>query len=187
MRDRWLLDNDFPKPVFANLAELDGATDFVHFADAFPADARSSTPDWMIYLLAEAAGFVGVVTRDRRQLEDEDSMVVLSSLTVSVVTWRRGVDDPATLWGQLVAYMPQVRSILERAGPGVVVLPSPTLPPRALVKASDLGTARQRYDQLSWPERKSRSTSAVRQELRRRRREDLGRLLLEPGTTRRRR
>ena len=177
MTDRWLLDNGFPKPVINNLAELDALTEYVHFADVFPAEARTSTPDWMVYLLAENAGFTGVVTGDRSQLDDEDSMVVLSSIGLSVVTWRRGIDDSLALWGQLVAYMPQVRSILNRSGPGIVVLPAPVLSSRALQKASGLGRARQRYDQISWPERRSRSLTAVRQELRRRGRADLGHLL----------
>ena len=110
--ERWLLDQNFPKPVFENIAELDRSSQFEHFSDVTPDLAEVSTPDFMVYLVAEARGFAGVVTRDLSQLEDDDSLVTLTRLTISVVTWRRGVDDALVLWGQLLAYMPQVRRLL---------------------------------------------------------------------------
>lgn len=177
MTERWLLDQNFPKPVFEDIAELDRSTRFEHFSDIAPDLAAVSTPDFMVYLVGEAQGFTGVVTRDLSQLEDDDSLVTLAHLTLSVVTWKRGVDDALVLWGQLLAYMPQVRRLLGQSGPGIVVLPAPRLGPQHLFKASSIGRGRQAVDKVSWPERQQRSLDAIRTELHDRGRDDLTNLL----------
>lgn len=175
--ERWLLDQNFPKPVFENVAELDRSMQFEHFGDVAPDLAKISTPDFMVYLIAEAGGFTGVVTRDDSQLDDDDSLVALTRLTISVVTWSRGIDDALVLWGQLLAYMPQVRRLLSQSGPGIVTLPAPRLAPRNLVKASDHARGRQARDKISWPERQQRSLEVIRTELHNRSRNDLARFL----------
>lgn len=105
---RILLDQGFPKPTRFVIAELDQSVVVAHLSDFAPELAERSTPDWFIYCAAAEGGFDGLVVRDRSQLDQLAEMYVLSRLrTLSIVTWRKGIDDPVREWGQLLAYLPE--------------------------------------------------------------------------------
>lgn len=123
---RFLLDQNFPAAPF-DPSTLDRSVEYVRLL-AFDADlARVSTPDWLLYLRAAEAGLDGVVTRDRSQLDQPEELLVLARARLSVVTWRQPIEDPVQEWGQLLAYMPSVVRLLDRHGPGAVLLPRPSL------------------------------------------------------------
>ncbi|TMC05371.1 MAG: hypothetical protein E6J41_22210 [Chloroflexi bacterium] len=136
-----------------------------------------TTPDWMIYLIAEQASFTGVVTRDRSQLDQDEELVVLSRSRLSVVTWRRSVEDAIAEWGQLLAYMPQVIRAVEVHGPRIILLPEPRLGPDNLEVAD--ASARKRAGRLrtSYPEFTARSRDVMERYLAYRKRPDLHTLL----------
>jgi hypothetical protein len=123
-----LLDQGFPKPTAFAVAELDRTVTVRHLSDFAPELAERSTPDWYVYCAAAERGFDALVVRDRSQLDQLAEMYVLSRLVnLTVVTWRRGIDDPVREWGQLLAYLPQVRQRCLEAGGRVILLPAPTL------------------------------------------------------------
>jgi hypothetical protein len=81
-----------------------------------------------VHCIASEAGFDALVVRDRSQLDQLAEMYVLSRLrTLTVVTWRKGIDDPIREWGQLLAYLHQVRQRCQEAGGRAIQLPSPSL------------------------------------------------------------
>ena len=82
----------------------------------------------MVYCVAAEAGFDGLVARDRSQLDQLAEMYVLSRLRgFAVITWRKAIEDPVREWGQLLAYLPEVKKKLDN-GPGkAIILPSPVL------------------------------------------------------------
>ncbi|MXZ85875.1 MAG: hypothetical protein F4Z02_09505 [Acidimicrobiia bacterium] len=87
----------------------------------------TGTPDWYLYLRAAEAGFDALVTRDKSQAEQPEEMWVLSQTEISVVTWRRPVNDPVLLWGQLVAYLPEIHRLLHDRKSSMLFLPVPRL------------------------------------------------------------
>ena len=113
-----LLDQGFPKPTAFAISELDRTVRVEHLSDFAPALAQRSTPDWYVYCVAAEAGFDALVVRDRSQLDQLAEMYVLSRLRrLTIVTWRKGIEDPMREWGQLLAYLPQVkRRCLEAGG-----------------------------------------------------------------------
>ena len=67
-----------------------------------------------------------------------EEMWVLSRLPLfSIVTWRKGTNDPLQLWGQLLAYMPQIKQRCRELGGRVLMLPAPTLQGDSVIKASE--------------------------------------------------
>ncbi len=112
-RFRLLLDQGFPKPPGFRVEEIDRSIEVVHFGDSYRDLARARTPDWLIYAHAARDGFDALVTRDKAQVDQALEMWVLSRLVgFSVVTWRRRIDDPIQEWGQLLAYLPEVKKQL---------------------------------------------------------------------------
>lgn len=123
-----LLDQGFPKPTAFAISELDRSVRVEHLSDFAPALAERSTPDWYVYCAAAEGGFNGLVVRDRAQLDQLAEMYVLSRLPrLTVVTWRKGIDDPVREWGQLLAFLPQVRQRCREAGGRAILLPAPSL------------------------------------------------------------
>lgn len=123
-----LLDQGFPNPTAFAIAELDRTVKVVHLSDFAPDLAARSTPDWYIYCAAAEAGFDALVVRDRSQLDQLAEMYVLSRLTsLTIVTWRKGIDDPVREWGQLLAYLPQVKQRCLEGGGRAIQLPAPSL------------------------------------------------------------
>ena len=113
--------------------------------------AETSTPDWVLYCRAAEAGFDALVTRDQSQISQPVEMYVLSRLHhFTIVTWKKSVEDPIREWGQLLAYLPEVKKLLQRGAmggtrPGAILLPAPTLGAQNVVRAADaLGIAARR-------------------------------------------
>ncbi len=139
---RLLLDQGFPKPPGFNLAFVDRTVEAVHLSDFNREFSTHSTPDWMIYWRAAQAGFQAVVARDRAQLDQTLEMYVLSQLpNFAVITWRKHVEDPIREWGQLLAYLPEIKRVLRHRGARAILLPAPTLQPGNLINPTDtIGT-----------------------------------------------
>lgn len=125
---RLLLDHNFPPAPFA-VHELDRTVSYEPLGGWHPEFAEVSTPDWVIHLQAYADGFDGVVTADWHQLEQHEEVIALDQTRLSVITWRKGLDDPIQQWGSLLVYMPQIRHKIEHEGPSVIRLPVPQLQP----------------------------------------------------------
>lgn len=127
MPRRFVLDQGFPKPVF-NVAQVDARAEYVHLSDWRPEFAKNSTPDWLLYLAAASEGFDGFVTRDLAQISQEAEVVAFRYADpLSILTWRRPINDPIMEWGQLLAYMPQVQKRLDNGKRAVFILPEPSL------------------------------------------------------------
>jgi len=125
---RLLLDQGFPKPTSFAVSELDRSVHVRHLHDFSPDLAQRSTPDWYVYCAAAEAGFDALVVRDRSQLDQLAEMYVLSRLRdLTVVTWRKGTDDPVREWGQLLAYLPQIKQRCKERGGRAILLPAPSL------------------------------------------------------------
>jgi hypothetical protein len=116
---RMLLDENFPDPPGFDPSELDAALHAVSLGSHAPALAGNRTPDWFLYLVAQEGGFDALVTRDWRQSAQTEEMWVATKTEVSVITWKRPQEDPVVEWGQLLAYMPQVRRLREECGPSI--------------------------------------------------------------------
>jgi hypothetical protein len=124
---RLLLDQNFPKPPGFDLRSVDATVEAVHVFDHDRALTTAGTPDWLIYLRAAQGGFDALVTRDWRQSRQHEELWVLSNLQITVISWRRPLDDPVTEWGHLLAYLPQLKRRIEQRQPRVVLLPPPQL------------------------------------------------------------
>ena len=135
---RLLLDEGFPSPPGFRPASVDATVEVATLREFDPGLAGSSTPDWYLYLRAHEAGFDALVTRDWHQSEQIEELWALSRTTLSVVTWRRPIEDPVREWGQLLAYLPEIRRMITENGPSIVFLPSPRLDRKSLGKATDL-------------------------------------------------
>ncbi len=109
-----------------------------------PMPGPNRTPDWVLSRRAAEAGFRGFVVRDKSQLDQLAEMYVLSRLSsLAVVTWRKGVDDPVREWGQLLAYLPELRKRLAEAGGRAILLPNPTLTSEATTSRPERWRPRQ--------------------------------------------
>lgn len=166
---------------------MDRSVKYSYFSDAFPKYAVVTTPDWLVILLAAHGGFDGLVARDRQQLSTPESLVVLSLCqTMSFVTWRRGIDDPVTEWGQLMAYMPLVVGWIDNQGPGVFYLPKPTLDKGMVSKSRSLAGELASDMSVSFPQLAGEAKRVMTEELQRRGEAQLDRWLRELGTRGRR-
>jgi hypothetical protein len=148
---RLLLDEGFPSPPGFRPESVDATVEVVTLRELDRGLAGSSTPDWYLYLRANEDEFDALVTRDWHQSEQIEELWALSRTTLSVVTWRRPIEDPVREWGQLLAYLPEIRRMIEENGPSIIFLPSPRLDRKNLAKAtgmigqlaSDLGLSAQ--------------------------------------------
>lgn len=162
---RLLLDQQFPKAPF-DVHALDRSVTYEHLSDYAPAFSRVSTPDWMLHLVAAGGDFDGVVTIDRSQLTEEAELVALSLAGISAITGSGGEEDVVVLWGQLLAYMPQIVKALTQTRPLVVTLPNPRLSPKThLEKPGEMARRLKRRDNDSFPERRDRAVRMMKQEL----------------------
>lgn len=91
---RLLLDEGFPSPPEFRPETVDATVEVVPLRQFDASLAGSSTPDWYIYLRAQEAGFDALVTRDWHQSEQIEELWTLSRTDLSVVTWRRPIEDP---------------------------------------------------------------------------------------------
>jgi hypothetical protein len=109
-----------------------------------------------------------VVTLDRRQLTQSVEAVALAVTKINVVTWVNGDEDPVVLWGQLLAYMPQVCARLEAGRAWVFTIPNPRLGPRQMVRPNDLHAELERRDGTRFTQRRQDAERIMRAELARR-------------------
>jgi hypothetical protein len=165
---RFLLDQQFPPPRF-DIHALDRSVVWVHLSEHARKYSQTSTPDWMLHLIAADGGFDGVVTLDDSQLDEEAELVALAASRVSVITWSGGDEDPIVLWGQLLAYMPQIVKTLDTVRPVVITLPNPRLQPKQhVVRPEELVRAMTAKDKVSYPERRARAVAMMTKELQKR-------------------
>lgn len=140
---RLLLDQGFPNPPGFVVKTIDHTVDVLSLHTFDRTLAENSTPDWLLYCVAASAGFDALVTRDRSQLDQLVEMYVLSRLSsFTIITWKKPIEDPVREWGQLLAYLPEVKKHLQpRSGvsirPEVILLPAPTITDQNLVRAAD--------------------------------------------------
>lgn len=114
---------------------LDPALEVVALRDLDRSLVNVRTPDWYLYLRADEAGFDALVTGDLSQSGQADEMWTLTKTTLSVVTWRRPMNDPVVQWGQIMAYLREVRRLIRERGPSIIYLPSARLNDDSLEKA----------------------------------------------------
>jgi hypothetical protein len=140
---RLLLDQGFPNPPGFTVNAIDRTVEVVNLRSFDQTLAENSTPDWVLYCVAAAADFDALVTRDQAQLHQLVEMYVLSRLrSFTVITWKKPIEDPVREWGQLLAYLPEVKKRLQgTAGqaepPEAILLPAPTLSAGNIVRAAD--------------------------------------------------
>ena len=136
---RLLLDQGFPKPPGFTAWSIDETVDVEHLSDFRPDLAKVQTPDFIVYLVAAEAGFDGIVTRDASQVKQLAEMWVLSRLPgLTVATWRAPIEDPIREWGQLLAYLPEVKKKLAHEHrPDAIYLPAPRLGSDSLYNADE--------------------------------------------------
>lgn len=135
---RLLLDEGFPAPPGFRVESVDATVDVTTLRSFDGRLTGASIPDWYLYLRADEAGFDALVTRDWHQSEQTEEMWVLAKTSLSIVTWRRPLVDPVQEWGQLLAFLPEVRRMIGSHGPSVVFLPAVRLDSRSIDKASSL-------------------------------------------------
>jgi hypothetical protein len=126
---RLLLDEGFPSPPGFRPEMVDATVEVVALREFDETLTGSGTPDWYLYLRAHEAGFDALVTRDWHQSEQIEELWTLSRTDLSVVTWHRPIEDAVREWGQLLAYLPEIRRMISENGPSNRLPPIP--PPRA--------------------------------------------------------
>lgn len=133
---RFLLDQGFPKPPF-DVTQWDKNVAFVHLSDHDRTLSNTSTPDWMVVLAADTGGFTGLITRDRSELNEPETLIALEATDISIVTWTKGTGDTVLEWGMLLAYMPQILKRIEQHDHQIFSLPSPRLGKDNVQKKAD--------------------------------------------------
>jgi hypothetical protein len=143
-RIKLLLDQGFPNPPGFTVSAIDHTVEVSNLREFDRSLAENSTPDWVLYCIAAKAGFDALVTRDQAQLNQALEMYVLSRLKhFTVITWKKPIEDPVREWGQLLAYLPEVKKRLlqgasgKPALPEAILLPAPTLSDQNFVRAVD--------------------------------------------------
>lgn len=90
-----------------------------------PSFVNRATPDWILLLAAAERGLTGVITNDLSQLSQENEVRALEVTGISVITYRKGVNDELTKWGLLMAYSPLILRHLDQGHRGALILPTP--------------------------------------------------------------
>jgi hypothetical protein len=164
---RLLLDQNIPaSPEGLRFSMLDRSVDLAYFSAAFPEYARVSTPDWKLYLLAKAAGYDAVVTSDHHQLELDTEMVTLELTKLGLVTWKSGEDDVVVLYGQLLAYMPNIVQEFAVHPGAIIQLPKAYLKPRDhFTRPRDVLSRRDKLDGMNFPQRRAVALAVIREGL----------------------
>jgi hypothetical protein len=116
-----------------------------------------------VYLLAKIAGYDALVTGDYHQTNQDIEMIALDVTRIGLITWRSGEDDSVVLYGQLLAYMPQIVPRLRQVPATVVRLPKARLNPREhFTRPGDILRARQARDRISYRERRASALAVMR-------------------------
>ena len=163
---RLLLDEGFPSPPGFDISDVDDSVEVVALRQFDSTLTGSGTPDWYLYLRAEQAGFNALVTHDSDQLTQAEELWVISSTELSLITWRKPVSDPIREWGQLLAYLPEIRRLIRQHGPSLVLLPTPRLSTnKNLGKASDNLRILAKERAVSYQQMRTAARQAVIEEL----------------------
>lgn len=136
-RFRILLDEGFPSPPGFDPSSIDRRMELTSLREFDGSLVGRGTPDWYLYLRAQEAQFDALVTRDWHQSVQAEEMWTLTRTDLSVVTWREPIVDAIAEWGQLLAYMTEILKLISTHGHCVVMLPTPRLDRRNVVRASD--------------------------------------------------
>ena len=64
-------------------------------------------------------------------------MVALAATSLTVITWRKPIEDSIVEWGQLLAYMPQIQKLMKAHPKTVIFLPQPSLDKSNTTSATD--------------------------------------------------
>lgn len=131
-----MLDEGFPSPGF-DPTILDPTLEVVALREFDESLVGKRTPDWYLYLRADESRFNCLVTGDLNQSGQAEEMWALTRTRLSVVTWRQPEDDPVVAWGQVIAYLPEIRRMVHEHGDSIVYLPRARLTTKQLGKASD--------------------------------------------------
>ena len=134
---RLLLDEGFPSPPGFDIRAVDNSVEVVALRDFDRGLIGKGTPDWYLYLRAEQGGFDALVTQDSDQLKQAEELWAIATTRLTLITWRKPDADPIRQWGQLLAYLPEVRRLIKQHGPSLVLLPAPRLNKKNLEKASE--------------------------------------------------
>lgn len=86
---------------------------------------------------ADEAGFDALVTGDLSQSGQAEEMWALTRTSLSVVSWRNPEDDPVVAWGQVIAYLPEIRRMIRHHGDSIVYLPHARLNTTQFGKSND--------------------------------------------------
>lgn len=135
---RILLDQNFPKPPGFDISDVDQTVEVVHLADFDSALAKGGIPDWFIYVRAAEGRFSAVVTRDHSQLDLPEELWVLTRINLTLISFRKPIEDPIVEWGQLLAYLPLIRRRDIGRTSQILLLPRPDLTSRNLERPRDL-------------------------------------------------
>jgi hypothetical protein len=119
------------------------------------------------------------VSRDRSQIDLEEERTALACAPLSVVTWRRQIDDPVALWGHLLAYLPKIVDVIRREGPQIITLPSIQLGSDNRQRLQDFLRESTSRESTTIPELKAQRLPAMAAELRRRKLTKLEELISE--------
>jgi hypothetical protein len=131
---RLLLDQNFPKPPGFDVSQVDATVEVVHLTDFDATLSKAGTPDWFLYLRAAEAKFDAMVTRDRNQLGLPEEMWILTRIKLTLITFRRAIEDPIVEWGQVLAYLPEIRRRNQERSSQILLLPRPELSSRNVVR-----------------------------------------------------
>jgi hypothetical protein len=134
---RLLLDQNFPKPPGFDISQVDATVEVVHLTDFDSTLSKAGTPDWFLYLRAAEAKFDAMVTRDRNQLGLPEEMWILTRVKLTLVTFRQPIEDPIVEWGQVLAYLPEIRRRNQERSSQILLLPRPELSTRNVVRPRD--------------------------------------------------
>lgn len=162
---RLLLDEGFPSPPGFRAETVDATVEVVALREFDAGLTGSATPDWYLYLRAHEEGFDALVTRDWHQSEQIEELWTLLRTDLSVVTWRRPIQDPVREWGQLLAYLPEIRRMIGEHGPSIVFLPSPRLDMKSVEKATGMLGQLERDLGISTQEVRDKARRIVQEEL----------------------
>jgi hypothetical protein len=78
-----------------------------------------------------------MVTRDRNQLGLPEEMWILTRVKLTLVTFRQPIEDPIVEWGQVLAYLPEIRRRNQERSSQILLLPRPELSTRNVVRPRD--------------------------------------------------
>jgi len=134
---RLLLDEGFPTPPGFEPRTIDATVEVTALRVFDRALVGAQTPDWYLYLRAHEGQFDALVTRDWHQSEQPEEMFALTKTRLSIITWKKPLNDPIREWGQLLAYLPEIRRMIESHGPSILFLPSPRLDRGSITKAAE--------------------------------------------------